>query len=146
MEEGKKKIVIQVAIFVVVFAIAFFGTKYVMSGLTSTESILEATSKEMNQKCPMMLTPEIRLDSTDANIMKGKASMLYVCTLINVDLQDKNFNPDVAEKKTKLAAQKDYESNPYMEKARERNVIIYYVCYDKRKTDILGFEITETKK
>lgn len=35
MEAGKKKIIQQVVLFVVVFAIAFFGTKYVMSKLNS---------------------------------------------------------------------------------------------------------------
>lgn len=33
MENGKKKLYIQVVIFIVVFAIAFFGTKYIMSQL-----------------------------------------------------------------------------------------------------------------
>lgn len=35
MEKGNKKLLVQVLIFIVVFAIAFFGTKYVMSQFKS---------------------------------------------------------------------------------------------------------------
>lgn len=35
MEQGNKKLYTQIVIFVVVFAIAFLGTKYVMSQLKS---------------------------------------------------------------------------------------------------------------
>ncbi|WP_154669979.1 hypothetical protein [Flavobacterium silvisoli] len=45
MEKDNKKIGVQVLIFVVVFAIAFLGTKYVMSQLKSnkTKEIKEST-------------------------------------------------------------------------------------------------------
>ncbi len=145
MEEGKKKIVVQVAIFVVTFAVAFFGTKYVMSGATSTQSVLEKTSKKMNKKCPMMLTSDIRLDYTDAMAVEGKGGMLYVCTLINEDVKDKNFNADLVAKETKLAAQKDFDSNPDLEKIRKRSVTVYYECKDKNGISLLGFEIYGVK-
>ncbi|MGL2966650.1 hypothetical protein [Flavobacterium sp. XGLA_31] len=35
MEEGNKKKIVQVILFIVTFAVAFFGTKYVMSRLKS---------------------------------------------------------------------------------------------------------------
>jgi hypothetical protein len=131
---------------VVTFAIAFFGTQYVMSSLSSTESILEHASKEINKKCPVMLNSEIRLNSTNVMSVDKKAGLLYVCTLINEDVKDKNFNPEVVERNTKLAAQKDFETNADLEKVREKDVTIYYECKDKNGTSILGFEVTGKNK
>ncbi len=145
MSKDNNKLSIQIIIFIVIFAIAFLGTKYVMSSLTSTENILEEVSKEMNVKCPMMLNPDIRLEYTDVMAVQGKYGLLYVCTLINEDVSDKKFDPELVGKKTKLAAQKDFESNPEMKKARKRDVTIYYVCYDKNKKNLVGFEITGQK-
>lgn len=38
MEQGNKKLLGQVVLFIVVFAVAFFGTKYVMSQFKSKAS------------------------------------------------------------------------------------------------------------
>jgi len=38
MENGNKKLYTQIVIFIVIFAIAFLGTRYVMSELKSTAS------------------------------------------------------------------------------------------------------------
>lgn len=145
MQEGNKKLAVQIVIFLVVFAVAFLGTKYVMSSLTSTESIVEATSMKLNKKCPMMLSRDLRLDSTDAMAVEGKAGLLYICTLINEDVNTENYNSELIAKEIELAAQKDFESNPDMEKARERDATIYYVCKDKNGNSVLGFEINSQK-
>jgi len=141
MQQGNKKLIIQLIIFVVAFAIAFFGTKYVMAKFTSTKSIVEKTSEKLNKKCPLLLAPNIRLDHTDANSVKGQPGLVFVCTLTNEEVKAENFNPSLVEQNTKAVAQKDYDTNPVLEKAKERDVTIYYVCKDKNGVSLLGFEI-----
>jgi DNA-binding transcriptional regulator of glucitol operon len=45
MDQNNKKLLKQVLIFIVVFAIAFLGTKYVMSSFNSKESTVKDQKK-----------------------------------------------------------------------------------------------------
>ncbi len=146
MEESSKKNLIQGVIFIVVFVVAFFATKYVISCMISAEDVVKEISEKINKKCPLMLNSELRLDNTDFNPFQGKAGLVYVCTLINEDKNSEKINFLSLDKKTKLAAQKEYNSNPELEYLRDNDLIIYYVCYDKNKASLFGYEITNQKR
>jgi len=110
MEEGKKKIVTQVVLFIVVFAVAFFGTKYVMSGLKSGNPELEKAVAEMNKDCPKAIDSETRLDS--ANTFEN--TFQYNYTLINFTKGDPKLDLESIKKGIQASAQENLEVNPTM--------------------------------
>jgi|JFJP01.1.fsa_nt_gi hypothetical protein len=140
-----KKVIFKTIFFVTVFSIVLFTTKHLISSITSTEEVIKEISSKLNSKCPVMINSEIRLDEIDEFAVQNNFGLLYVCTLINEDKDCKEFNALLLDKKTKFAAQKDYDSNPELEYLRENDLTIYYVCYDKNKHNLLGFEITNQK-
>ena len=66
MPENNKKLVNQIVLFVVVFAIAFFGTKYVVASFKAENSKLKKEALELNRRGPQLIDSETRLDSTTA--------------------------------------------------------------------------------
>lgn len=146
MEKGNKKKLVQGVMYIIIFVFVFFATKYMISYRTSTEDVVKEISNKMNKKCPLMLNSDVRLDKVDFISVQERVGLVYVCTLIYEDINTINNNCFLLDKKTKLVAQKDYNSNPEIEYLRENNLIIYYVCYDKNKSNLFGFEITNQKR
>ena len=146
MVTTNKKLLFKGILFVVIFSIAFFATKYIISYLISAEEVVKEISSKINSKCPLMINSDIRLDKTDVISVQNNFGLVYVCTLINEDEKNEKFNPTLVDKETKLAAKKDYDLNPELEYLRKEDLIIYYVCYDKNKKNLLGFEVYNSKR
>ena len=142
MQEGNRKLVVQVVIFVVAFAIAFFGTKYVMSSFKSSDSELEKAVVKMNKGCPKVIDAETRLDraSTFDNTLQ------YHYSWFNFSEGDPNLEMEEVEKRIRNSAQENFDSNPGMKRLREKNVSLKYSYKDKTGKDLFDFTIKTSNK
>ncbi len=140
MEEGRKKIVLQVVIFVVAFAIAFFGTKYVMSSMKSGDSELQKAVIEINKDCPKVIDAETRLDS--ANTFDN--TFQYNYTLVNFSKDDPKLDIETVKKGIQSSAQENYNVNQAMKNFREKDVSLKYSYKDKTGKELFDFTIKPT--
>ncbi len=142
MEEGRKKIVKQVVIFVVTFAVAFFGTKYVMSSFNSGNSELEKAVTEINKECPKLIDNETRLDSATS----VDNTFQYNYTLVNFSKGDPTVDIESAKKAIRASAQNNFDTNPAMKNFREKDVSLKYSYKDKTGKDLFDFTIKTSNK
>jgi flagellar biosynthesis/type III secretory pathway M-ring protein FliF/YscJ len=142
MEQGKKKIVVQVVIFIVAFALAFFGTKYVMSSFKSSNPELEKAVTEMNKQCPQVIDNETRLDSAST----FDNTFQYNYTLINFAKGDPKLDVETVKKAIRASAQENFDVNPAMKTFREKDVSLKYNYKDKTGKDIFDFTIKTNNK
>jgi len=142
MEDGQKKLVSQIVLFIVVFAIAFFGTKYVMSALKSENSELKKAVAELNKDCPKVIDSETRLDSAST----FDNTFEYHFTLINFSKVDPKLNIESVKKEIQYSAQKNYDTNPAMAGFREKDVLLKYSYKDKAGKALFDFTVKTNKK
>lgn len=142
MEEGKKKIVSQVVLFVVVFTIAFFGTKYVMKSFNSGNSELQKEVVELNKECPKLIDSETRLDS--ANTFDN--TIQYHYTLINIEKANSDVNIAELKEFAISQSQTNLDTNPGMKNLKEKAVSLKYNYKDKTGKALFDFTIKPTKK
>ena len=137
MEAGNKKLAIQVVLFVVVFAMAFLGTKYVVSGFNSADGHLKKTAAEMNKECPKLIDAETRLDSTSA----GDNIFEYHYSLVNFLKGDPNLDVARVKNGIRQSAQENFDANPELKEFREQKVSLKYSYKDKAGKDLFDFTI-----
>ena len=137
MQEGNKKLVIQVVIFVVVFAIAFLGTKYVMSSFKSADSELKKEASKLNKDCPKLIDAATRLDSAST----FDNTFEYHYSLVNFSKGDPNLDVEGVKQMIRSSAQENFENNPEMKSFREKKVSLKYSYKDKAGKDIFDFTI-----
>jgi flagellar biosynthesis/type III secretory pathway M-ring protein FliF/YscJ len=142
MEEGKKKIVTQVVLFIVVFAIAFFGTKYVMSNLNSSNPELGKAVAEMNKQCPQVIDADTRLDSTST----FEDTFQYHYSLVNFSKEDSKLDVENVKKTIQKLAQENFDINPAMKNFREKQVSLKYTYKDKTGKYLFDFTIKANNK
>ena len=82
MEKKSSKISpLQIVVFIVSFAVAYFAVDYFFSRNEATPNeMLVTVSKEMNKTMPKMMDAETRLDSTSVE----NSTLNYHYTLVNV--------------------------------------------------------------
>ncbi len=142
MQEGNKKLVVQVVIFVVAFAIAFFGTRYVMSNFKSADSELKKEALKLNKDCPKLIDKETRLDSANT----FDSTFEYHFSLINFSKGDANLDVDGVKKMIRASAQENFDTNPEMKSFRDKNVSLKYSYKDKTGKDLFDFTIKASNK
>lgn len=141
MEKGKNKSVIQIIIFAVTFVIAFFGTKYVMSGFSSKNVQLEKMAAEMNKDCPKQMDAETRLDS--ANVFDN--TFQYNFSLVNFSKEDPSVDIESVKNFVETNAQHNLDSNTQMKYFREKDVTVKYNYKDKKGEHVFDFSIKSKK-
>lgn len=136
----KNNRILQIVLFVVVFAVAFFGTQYLMKPSIGKE--LEKVAAELNQKCPMQVDPDTRLDK--AGYAEPK-TIQYHYTILPAD---KDSLADTAEPKNFLIkqAQDNLDQAPGMKLFREKDVTLQYFYHDKNGKPLFDFAVHPTKK
>jgi hypothetical protein len=141
MEESKKKIISQVAIFAVTFIVAFFGTQYLMKGSNSSDKELIKISDDMNKKCPIMVDNETQLDNSKV----FDNTLQYNYTLVNVVKNDSSFDLIGAKKFIMKNAQDNLDNRPEMKSYREKKVALKYNYKDKNGKNLFDFTVNVKK-
>ncbi len=141
MEESKKKIISQVAIFAVTFIVAFFGTQYLMKSINSSDKELMKISDDMNKKCPIMVDNETQLDNSKV----FDNTLQYNYTLVNVVRNDSSFDLIGAKKFIMKNAQDNLDNRPEMKSYREKKVALKYNYKDKNGKNLFDFTINAKK-
>lgn len=136
----KNNRILQIVLFVVVFAVAFLGTQYLMKPNVGKE--LEKVAAELNQKCPMQVDQETRLDKAAYVAPK---TIQYHYTILPAD---KDSIDDASGPKNFLIkqAQDNLDQAPGMKLFREKDVTLQYFYHDKNGKPLFDFAIQPTKK
>ncbi len=142
MEEGKKKLVLQVVIFIVAFAIAFLGTKYIMSGFQSGDAELKKAVTELNRDTPKLIDRETRLDS----VSTFDLTLQYHYSLVNISKGDSKLDNESVSNAIRQSAQENFDTNPEMKNFRDKGVSLKYSYKDKTGQDLFDFTIKSNKK
>ena len=144
MEKKSSKITpIQIVVFVISFAVAYFAVDYFFSKNDSTpNAMLVNVSKEMNQTMPKMMDSETRLDSTSV----ANETLNYHYTLINIlkDSSEVDFNLVKSEMIQK--AQHNLDTNAAMKEYRENDISLHYIFTDKEKNPVFDYTVKYDKK
>jgi hypothetical protein len=141
MQENNKKLINQILLFVVVFAIAFFGTKYVVSSFGGNHNKLKQVALELNKRSPQLVDSETRLDSSTAS----GDTLVYHYTLINLTKNDTTVNLVGAKEFITKQAQSNLDTNAQMKDLRAMKVKLKYEYKDKNNQPLFNFTITSKK-
>lgn len=140
---SKQKITQQVILFVLVFLLAFFGTKYLFSGKSSPEKILKTTSEEINKKCPMKVDDETRMDNCE---VKDKNTLQYNYTILSQNKDSLTVNINYVKEFVKKKAQNNLDTSPKMQDFRNNNIVLAYYYKDKNGKYLFDFTVKSKKK
>jgi hypothetical protein len=141
MQENNKKLINQVLLFIGVFAIAFFGTKYVVSSFGGAHNHLKQVALELNKRSPQLVDSETRLDSSTAS----GDTLVYHYTLINLTKNDTTVNVAGAKEFITKQAQSNLDTNAQMKDLRAMKVKLKYDYKDKNNQPLFNFTITSKK-
>lgn len=143
MEKKSSKITpIQIVVFVISFAVAYFAVDYFLSKNHATpNAMLVKVSKEMNKTMPKMLDTETRLDSTSVN----NATLNYHYTLVNFS-KESGENLSEVKQKMKEKAQQNLDSNEAMKEYRENDISLHYIFTDKDQNPVFDYTVNHDKK
>jgi len=141
MDNTKKNRIFAAVLFIVVFAIAFFGTKYLFSG-NSNQAELKKIATEVNKSCPMVINSETRLDSTS---VVDKSVIQYNYSLLKIADGDTIINFPILKKTLKEQSQNNFDTNPQMEYFREKKITLRYHYKDMNGKYLFDFAIDPKK-
>lgn len=143
MEKKSSKITpIQIVVFVISFAVAYFAVDYFLSKNDSTpNAMLVNVSKEMNKTMPKMLDAETRLDSTSV----GNATLNYHYTLVNISKDSSEDFTDI-KSRMKAQAQENIDTNAAMKDYRENDISLHYIFTDKEQNPVFNYTVKHDKK
>ena len=100
-------------------------------------SALEETAQKINEKCPMTIDKDTRLDNVA--ILSNK-TILYNYTLINSSIEDLNL--DSVKDDFSINLTNKVKTNPGLKKFRENNVTMSYYYADKNGRFIFKHTVT----
>lgn len=141
-DDSKKKVVGQVVIFIISFAIAFFVADYFLSSNHETpNAMLLENSRKVNRNMPKMLDSETRLDSTTVE----NDTITYHHTLINTTKDRSELDFDTIKTTMIEKAQNNLNTNPDMKDYRENNISVHYIFKDKDKNKVFDYTIKYQK-
>lgn len=141
MQENNKKLINQVLLFIGVFAIAFFGTKYVVASFGGAHNHLKQVALELNKRSPQLVDSETRLDSSTAS----GDTLVYHFTLVNLTKNDTTVNLAAAKGFITKQAQSNLDTNAQMKDLRAMKVKLKYDYKDKNNQPLFNFTITSKK-
>ena len=142
MEAGKKKQGVQIAIFIITFVVAFFGTKWAMSQFKSSHTELKNAAVELSKMCPKMIDAATRIDSAVAL----DNTLQYHYTLVAIDKSVTTIPLKEASQFCQKNAQTNLDSNPSMKFYRDNKVSLEYHYRDKNGKPLFQFAIQTLKK
>jgi len=136
MGAGNKKLIKQAGIFLIVFIVAFFGTKYLMSKIKPNYE-LEKISADINKKGSVMIDAETRLETSSVS----GDTLKYIYTLVNVTKEDTTFDGKGAQQFIRTNAQHNLDTDSRMSYYREKKIRLKYLYKDKNGKDLFNFTI-----
>lgn len=144
MENKSSKISpLQIVIFIISFAVAYFAVDYFLSRNDATPNeMLVDVSKEMNKTMPKMIDAETRLDSTSAE----NTTLNYYYTLINVVKDSTEIDLAKVKETMKSRAQTNIDTNEAMKDYRENDISLHYIFTDKEKNPVFDYTVKYDKK
>jgi hypothetical protein len=141
MQENNKKLFNQVLLFIGVFALAFFGTKFVVSSFGGAHNHLKQVALELNKRSPQLVDSETRLDSSTVS----GDTLVYHYTLVNLTKNDTTVNLAAAKGFITKQAQSNFDSNAQMKDLRAMKVKLKYDYKDKNNQPLFNFTISSKK-
>ena len=144
MEKKSNKISpLQIVVFIVSFAVAYFAVDYFLSRNEVTpNSMLVTVSKEMNKTMPKMVDAETRLDSTSVK----DSTLNYHYTLVNLVKDSTEINLEEVKSTMKSRAQANIDTNVAMKEYRENNISLHYIFTDKEQNPVFDYTVKYDKK
>jgi len=136
MEASKKRLVWQFCLFLVVFVVAFSGTKFLIPKIVPNYE-LEKVSAGLNKKGAVMVDKETRLDNSSVS----GDTLVYNYTLVNVDSKAAGFSAQGAEQFIQQNAQQNLDNSPNMDYFRKKKVFLKYIYKDKNSKPLFNFTI-----
>ena len=140
-QKNKRTLMLQAVTFVVFFALAFFGTKFLFRKDIGDE--LQKVSTEMNKTLPMKVDDDTRLDNTQ---FIAPRTIQYNYTVVALDSDSMTMDLDGLKKFAMEQTQKQLDTAPEMKLFRENDVTMKYNYKDKKGKYLLDFSISPTKK
>lgn len=140
-QKNNKTLLFQVFLFVIFFALAFFGTKFLFKKDIGDQ--LQKVSTEMNKTLPMKVDAETQLDGTEYIAPK---TVQYNYTVLSTDADSLTLDVEDLKKYLQANTQKLLDTSPDMKLFRENDVTLKYNYKDKHGKSLLDFSINPTKK
>ena len=143
MEKKSSKISpLQIVVFIVSFAVAYFAVDYFFSRNEATPNeMLVTVSKEMNKTMPKMVDAETRLDSTSVE----NSTLNYHYTLVNVVKDSTEIDLDEVKNTMKSRAQMNIDTNEAMKDYRENDLSLQYIFVDKEQNKVFDYTVKHQK-
>ncbi|CAM3997727.1 hypothetical protein FLAN108750_04160 [Flavobacterium antarcticum] len=143
MENKSSKISpLQIVVFIVSFAVAYFAVDYFFSRNEATPNeMLVTVSKEMNKTMPKMVDAETRLDSTSVE----NSTLNYHYTLVNVVKDSTEIDLDEVKNTMKSRAQMNIDTNEAMKDYRENDLSLQYIFVDKEQNKVFDYTVKHQK-
>lgn len=143
MEKKSSKISpLQIVVFIVSFAVAYFAVDYFFSrNETTPNEMLVTVSKEMNKSMPKMVDAETRLDSTSVE----NSTLNYHYTLVNVVKDSTEIDLDEVKNTMKSRAQMNIDTNEAMKDYRENDISLQYIFVDKEQNKVFDYTVKHQK-
>ncbi len=143
MEKKSNKISpLQIVVFIVSFAVAYFAVDYFFSRNEATPNeMLVTVSKEMNKTMPKMMDAETRLDSTSVE----NSTLNYHYTLVNVVKDSTEIDLDEVKNTMKSRAQINIDTNEAMKDYRENDISLQYIFVDKEQNKVFDYTVKHQK-
>jgi len=141
MQETTKKSLNQVLLFIGVFALAFFGTKYVVAAFGGTHNKLKQVALELNKRGPLWVDAQTRLDSATAS----GDTLVYHYALVHLAKSDPTLNLAKAKAFITKQAQSNLDTNAQMKDLRAMKVKLKYDYKDKNNQPLFNFTIASKK-
>ena len=143
MEKKSSKISpLQIVVFIVSFAVAYFAVDYFFSRNEATPNeMLVTVSKEMNKTMPKMVDVETRLDSTSVE----NSTLNYHYTLVNVVKDSTEIDLDEVKNTMKSRAQMNIDTNEAMKDYRENDLSLQYIFVDKEQNKVFDYTVKHQK-
>ena len=143
MSASKNKLILQGTLFLIVFLLAFFGTRYVVSLTKGDSNEIQKQIDSINKKLPVVFED---FTSADSIAISENNRTKYSWTLLKVDGSTSKIYVDSLKFELKNQCQKYYDSNEEMAGFKEKNIIIDYFYYDKNGKYLFDFEVKQTEK
>ncbi|WP_396177545.1 hypothetical protein [Flavobacterium sp.] len=136
--DKKKVSAVQLIVFGVTFAIAYFVTQYFLFKNEDTpNTMLVENARIANKNLPKMLDKETRLDS----ISVDNTTLKYHHTLINTDKDSTEFDFALIQSEMSQKAQENLNTNPVMKDYRENNISLHYIFKDKNNNNVFDYTV-----
>ena len=116
--------------------LGYILVKYIVFAPQQFEAVLNKTAQKVNEKCPMMVDSETRLDNA---VILPEKIIMYNYTLVNVSKASFSINAAKQYMTTRLV--NNVKTNPDLKVFRDNKVSMHYSYKDKNGTHLFNIEI-----